>query len=834
MKNRTSNWKRIAMGTVLATTGAVYALPPPAAPTAAVRGEPGTSSAAYWVAAENADGKLTTLSPPAILNNLPEALDADNHVELTLQPVDGAVRYHVIKTTELAAPSGVTVAVGQSGDQTFYYWLQARNGWRRSALAGPFAAKDCATAKGNLLEWQAVANATAYDIFRTDRPQPPRGFVLSIIGLSVPATQWRDTGIISTTTAGYGANAAAEPPFGRGLFLLATTNVEQLTVRDQGQSLGVFIVPTVNATERTAVTTPTEPEVDMRAAGRPGYVQLHHRQTQHCQSPTFGTGAVTLRLDQTIESGGHSDYPAVPPGIGGKAMHAVGEFHQTSHVATQAVLLGGYQRSYGTGDMIWFGPHMTYYGSNNDGGDEGVYPIRQSLTRALNGYETLVSVNAVPGATTLEVEHLNDNRFGAERLVVNLTQAHSAGRITRVDNVTVHGRDTQWDAEMEGCWISFDVDNVVRAEEGRNNEHRSTPVGTYRMWYLITKVHSATELTILARTGWSGACNMGYSRWIYDPSTSKLSNPPPTNQLALRSLPEERAEAASQGRYMICPGTMLGDPWRPAKNRLNVAPLDRNWSQGDQIAIVGGPQAWIGGGRIMLWGDYLPQDVVKGLSIVNNGSRPANAAGIEISNAASAGFADGINITLANDGHGNGLVISAATGWDAKGFPAGSSGVHQGAIVLPDNLPAIVGQHNSRYPHIRWAYSDDGQSDALQIAAPETNKPVASFDRHGTTTIKKLVVQNDATVGGDLAIAGVVHGSSQTRGKAVFSGNGEQTRFSIAFPKATTTEPFVSISTDQFTPSRLAEVKSTGITVEFQSPPPVGQDNIQIWWMAQQ
>ena len=94
-------------------------LPDPQPPTAKVVGTPGTRTLCYWVFAESAEkatgganwylsampGKVTNLSGPCIVKNAPDTLDADNKVVLTLHPVPGAVKYHVLRTELLPAPS---------------------------------------------------------------------------------------------------------------------------------------------------------------------------------------------------------------------------------------------------------------------------------------------------------------------------------------------------------------------------------------------------------------------------------------------------------------------------------------------------------------------------------------------------------------------------------------------------------------------------------------------------------------------------------------------------------------------------------------------------------
>ena len=66
------------------------------------------------------------------------------------------------------------------------------------------------------------------------------------------------------------------------------------------------------------------------------------------------------------------------------------------------------------------------------------------------------------------------------------------------------------------------------------------------------------------------------------------------------------------------------------------------------------------------------------------------------------------------------------------------------------------------------------------------------------------------------------------------SGNGKQTAFKIPFAQAFAYKPIVLLTTNQFARSRLLSVAADSFTVEFESAPKAGKDNITIWWMAQE
>ena len=797
----------------------LLALPNPQPPQVSYQGEAGDTQAAYWIVAVDEEGRLTDLSPPTVLSDLPANLDQANRVTITVRPIEGARAYHILKTTVLPPPDGVTVTPAQPGNKTYYYWLVARNTWRNSAVAGPFEMANAAEAKGAVITWQPVPDANGYDVFRTTSPQPPVGRYEIMVGNNVRQTTWTDPGKLGWQVIGLTPTPVDAKPIGKTLALLATLSANERTAYDQGQPLQTFAVPNINESDRLALEIPREKTSPVGRGGRPGRLHIETYETDHMATPTFGVGANVVRLDQTILSGGHSDYPGIAPKIGGKNYYAPLEMHQTSHVASQHGMLSGYQRGYGTGDMIYLHTYTDFHGANNDPGDEGVYPIRQAVTRSLNRYETTLANDASTGSEQVVLEHLNDKRFGSERLLINFSKAIDRGRIVRVGNSDVRGQGTDWSTDLVGQWISFDIDNVEAGDQ------------TYRMWYPIAAVEGPDRLTILARTGWSARCNLGYSRFIFDPAQTDRPKPVITNKLAIRNLPSDRLPAAREGRYMIAPGTLLGDPWNPEGNTLNVEPLSTDWQAGDKVAIVAGPQAYITGGRLMLHGKVLPQDMFTGWMIRNNTNRKTNGPGIQIGIPGEANFADGVHITLAPDGYSNGLVISAANGWTDDGLPGGSiDGVYQAAIVVPDNLPAISGPHHWRYPHLRWKFDTENQNrDAMQIAMRTGDQPVlASFHASGVSKFRKLEIEQGLT------LAGKFKGNDQTRGKQLLSGDGQTKRFTIRFTQPQHQVPVVVFNTDQFTASRLVGVTRDLFVIEFATPPAKGNENITLWWTAQQ
>jgi hypothetical protein len=125
-------------------------------------------------------------------------------------------------------------------------------------------------------------------------------------------------------------------------------------------------------------------------------------------------------------------------------------------------------------------------------------------------------------------------------------------------------------------------------------------------------------------------------------------------------------------------------------------------------------------------------------------------------------------------------------------------------------VPALRCYH-SQIPFVQGSQ----ERTALEIVAPTGEKPLS-------------VSKDTVTVNGTL------RGSAQTRGEAIFSGDGKRTSFAVAFAKPFNVKPVVLLNANQFARSRLAAVDEKGFTVEFEAAPEAGEDNVTIWWMAQE
>ncbi len=91
-------------------------------------------------------------------------------------------------------------------------------------------------------------------------------------------------------------------------------------------------------------------------------------------------------------------------------------------------------------------------------------------------------------------------------------------------------------------------------------------------------------------------------------------------------------------------------------------------------------------------------------------------------------------------------------------------------------------------------------------------------------------MEGTLSLGADAGFAG----SGRTRGKAVLSGDGTTREFTIRFSSAQPTEPVVLFRTNLFLRDALKAVTREGFTVAFETPPPKGEGNVTVWWMAEE
>ncbi len=793
----------LAASVVLAAT-----LAAPLPPTAQVVGKAGTRTVCYWVFAESAEkaptngawylqgipGKVTSLSQPCVVTNAPDVLDAEHKIVLTLKPVEGAVKYHIFKTEALPAPA-LKVEAKTAGKETIYYWVQGHNGWRHSALAGPFPAScDLKTFANTLTVINAAPNQTDHSIWVTKTPEPPMGRKPQVIGMRrsySPVTHTAEWVTKNRQFAAWGPGPEAatdlrEKPYGTGKLWLGST--AELIFEDNGQPLKEQQAPTVNETAPGAFEDPFQQQ-SSRIVHNNTYKRVDFN-GHSSMGPNFYGGFFPMELDVFINRGGVNYYqnqPGAYPGY--KSTFGLANMSMTSYTESQFVGQNTMVRNFGMGDTIAMGANLELYAGNRDSGDEGAEIMRASVHRVASESRGTLAADAPAGATRLAVSGLAG---AAGRTLVNLSQVQSDGRIDHVDNCDIYGDGTKWTPEMVGWFISFDVDNADKV----------------RYWHQVIDVVSPTHLKIRMWTNWRFDCNLGYSRFIYNPAkgqklpsyadkgltvgaiekNSHQLDALYTNRLSIGVLPKAREQAAADGKYQIAPGTTFGDPWN--EGGAHVDSLTQPWQKGDNLLVAAGHSQPITFWWGFLSGTLAPQDRVEGIAMMNYTNRTANGNAFSCN-----AYQMGLHVDLPNGREGNGVLVSGA--------PADA------AFLAAPDVP-MLRCYNTQIPYLQGSEKET----ALAIVAPTGERP--------------LSVSKDT-----VTINGALRGNEKTRGRVEYQGDGKTARYTVRFPSAYTVEPVVTVSANQFARVRLVGVNTRGFTVEFESAPKAGE-KVVLWWMAQE
>ncbi len=815
---------------VLAHASSSSAMPAPPPPKAQIVGQAGGRTACYWVYAESAEktqagdfpGKITDLSAPCVVKNLPDRLDSNNKVRLTISPVAGAVRYHILRTERLPAPH-MEIKVRKPGTNDLYYWVQGHNGWRSSELAGPFPVKcdpdDCenelTVSAGSPLQWKQ-------SLWVTQTPAPPFGRKLHLVALLGPHSEQgpakyprviihKSDNFVTWGPGPFEATPAEAKPEGRGRFLLASTS--ELTVEDFGQELQMVVAPNANETlEQSFEQRLTTTQSSRYGAFKGIELTSVFRDKTSAENDFYGWYR-PLSLNVRAESGGIYNYqcPPVDGGCGGyKSTFSALQTELTTKTVGQYVVQGATLNAYGAGDSVVQDLTANLYGGNREGGDEGGSLLRTFTTRGLReGGAVTLARNAPPGSRHLEYSGQIEGASG--RILINLSRTRSLGRIDHVVNCDVYSEGTDWRPEHAGWFISFDIDNV----------------GTKRSWCNISEVLSPTHVRVVMHTNWRRDANLGYSRFIYNPARGqtlpslkaagltyggaegapsdalftslKLADKEKlkgkgalyTNPAAIGTLPKALEGAAAQGGYQMAPGTHFDDPWN--ERGLHVEPLTTEWKAGDKLLAAIGTCQTMSISWGWLDGELGPNDWVQGY---NCGSffqnRPANGIAFNSYN-----MGIGMRIELPKDKQGNGVIVN--------GDPL------DGAFIAAPDVPILRCYHSPDLPYLQGS----SQGRAMDIRTEHGDVPLSV--RHDT-----------------VALGGILKGNDRTRGKAVFSGDGTTKTFTIRFRQPFTVEPIVTLSGNQFARTRVAQVSKEAVEVAFEEAPASGQDNVIIWWMAQE
>ena len=807
----------------------------PKPPKATVVGTAGTRTVCYWVFAESAEkadgaagtnwylkgmpGKVTDLSAPCVEKNAPDTLDARNKVVLSLQPVAGAAKYHVLRTELLPAPTLTFNANKAPGKDALYYWVQGHNGWRNSPSAGPF--KVLVDRRAFDLQMTVVpaagqrgAQQWCHSIWVTETPKRPLGRKGHVVahraqphhpvgptarytGKAGHSAAWGRTrsGNDAYWLAAWGPapwepTPASARPVGTGRYLIAST--KRLTVEDAGLEAKSVQPPMVNETVVKSFA--------QRLAGPQSNRAVHNGTAIDCRPPReaamaadFYAGFCPLELSVRVDRGGKNYYynqPAAYPGY--KSTLGIHQFSLRSSTESQHVVGRYALNCQGMGDGITLGLTAEYAGGQRDQGDVSGELVRASTQRMLLTGSAVLNADAPKGTRHLPATGRTGSS-GTGRMLINLSRARGEGRVDRVVNCDVFGDGTGWSRDLVGWFMSMDVENVKQK----------------RSWFQVTAVLAPGHLRLMRFSSWRGDINLGYSRFIYNPAKGRklpsyraagytYGGPEPakaretlyTNPLAIGVLPKALEPAAAEGKYLLAPGTYFADPWN--ENVLHVEPLAEHWKKGDKLELACGTGQSMTNWYGIHWGELGANDRLDGLTIssfIEN--RPANGRGLAVSD-----MGIGVQVTLPPERQGNGVIV--------VGEPV------DGAFIAAPDVPMLRCYH-SRIPFVQGSR----QRTALEIVAPTGERPLSvSKDR--------------------VTINGVLRGSDRTRGEARFSGDGKRTSFAVAFAKPFSVRPIVLMSGNQFARSRLASVDAKGFTVEFEAAPKAGKDNVTLWWMAQE
>ncbi|MHB9025588.1 MAG: hypothetical protein ACYC7E_15700 [Armatimonadota bacterium] len=796
---------------LLTTSSALTAgLAKPATPTYTIQGTPGNRTIYYWEYASDGSGH-SVLSDPLKVTNAPATLDGANYVRITPSTVTGATEYGIL-TSRLAAPTITGVTKNATGATTYYYWVQARNG--RTVLSpvwGPYTVTGCSSPPNNTVSWSSVADADAYFLYRTTTNTLPIGFRSCGIATGYSDTSCSDTVVTPTVETVLAYGNPEDCPLALGRFLVGTSAGG--TISDTGVALidittifskGFYNINTTDPAYLAVNQTVNDIE---RSAGVGNSIFNHDSTTtQPNQNHTNWDGITSIGITQRNKSGGLSRRPQWfnPYTYDySKNNNTVLNVYQENYTPNQHELIFGTQYNYGAGDNVGLLLCLVQQGLNRDGGDEGTEIFSCPVIRELNQRSGNLSVASPQGSRFIFPSGTFSYLYGAGgRIVVNLTQAYSTGTLSSVSGTTFNGTGTNWTADMEGRWISLDNDNTV------------TDTDTFRQWYLIKDVVSSTQLIIYGYTYWS---------WCVYRGNGPGSNPP-------------------AGNYKISPAVEIsdGDSWALWKDQygtsrwgLKVSPVTTTWNLNDQVQVIAGPQTTLGFGELSICGKFLPQDCIKGLHLNLDANRHSNDSAVNILGTPTSKWAGGVQ------------VINAISGVKVVNCDRGIETENMADLLL-------VIDWTSGTTHYNTLFNDQGKGFGFKDWA--TGIRFASFYKDGyggleangvplkATDATRATTYVQADSAGVTVSSGVLTGNSKMRGTTQVTASAGQTDFSVSYPSAYTTAPYVTYAikiTDgggAIQPailSSLSAMSTTGFTVKFNSAVTTGH-KVDITWMVMQ
>lgn len=729
-------------------------LPAPAAPKADVRGQPGQRTIRYWAFARDARGQ-TEYSAPVVVTNAPASLSKENAVVLTIASVAGATEYGVV-TSRVETPAGVKVQVGQPGEQTFYYWVQARSSrevW--SPLAGPFKVEKSAAKPQNKISWTDQGAQLTY-VYRTQTPQPPMGWRACLVGDRVEGVEWTDA---LAAPSGIVVDPAGTPeiaPQGQGRFLVAAS--PNPVIVDEGQKLGDVLLYNLNTTD--ARNRQMKPNLGtFTPAADNGQFEINVERKLQAPGDSWDIAA-SFTVRQKNTAGGFNRYYG-PPGYrtSGKNTHAAVNVYQTNYTPGQQSAFFAQVHNFGNGDVPMYHGVINNAGQNRTGGDEGAEFFSLHMGRTLTQDETTLAADAPRGSRRLQFK--SGLMTATDRGLVNLTRAYSEGaaRVSgegynemgeqRTHNPIARGAGAAWTAEMEGWAISFDAD--------------TRPDGV-RQWYRVERFLAPDALRLFCYTYWSAGGT------VY------------------------KGKASADGKYLLCPYTEMQEG--PPGAGQYVAPLTVDWKAGDRVMGIAGPQATTRYGFLEMGGKFLPQDHIAGLGLVYNGDKEPSEGAILV--------------------YGSGSQYRWPRALEVHHAKAG--------MLLATGVDVAV---ESWVPGSVVYRGHDGQGEARDLRCDKDGFHVESLNAKGT--------QRSATLGpaGLKLHRGVLAGNERTRGRATLTGDGQQTRFEVAFPAAFAQAPFVVASADGPLALGVQTTQADRFVAVFAQPPAAGT-KVTVTWMAQE
>jgi len=795
---------------VVLLTGFAMTLPVLAAadagPKVVYNGPAGAHTYLYWQVADR--GRGTAPGRPSKVTRLKNValLTEKNTAEITPVAVDGAQRYKILRSVLLTAPRP-KVTVKKKGDGTFYYWLVVRQGWFFTAPSEPAVARGCdTTVPDNVITWKAPPGGPyEYDLYRTSTRHLPLGRCAASSAYRFKGTEFHDTHPLLGFTRIFPEGNQGSAPFGTGAYLLGYTVKEAVT--DRGQPLKNVTLLGGNHEGKKArhfvVDNPPEEFGDTGVLHRAFTIKSIHREPTDRYS--FGNQtalhivqhSLTGGLNDRYKMGWYGSSPSAKTFYTG-IMSQQKCFTHAQHLARFTTM-----EAYACGDKALEVGVINTYAGNRDGGDEGSEFFSYQVQRHLATANFVLKAAASRGATRLVVERdhpaggLGNAQIGTGRILVNLSRKYSKGYISRIDNdmpaspgaralrvCVFNGHGTQWNAKMEGSYISLDTDTVD---------------GDKRMWYLVHRVLSPTQLQISAVTYYAACIYKGYAQNVVEHGGSYRGGNKRAAKPAGWKDVSRRQDGMILEPYQLAPATEVDNPvWDNKK--LQVLPLSTAWAAGDKLRLVPGPQATLGVGNFLFHGKLLPQDQLKGITLMNWTNRMADGAGVW---AMGKGWRWGFRADLAPNGESCGFYVAGKTARPDEGcisMPADTTGVRFRKVPV-----TLSGNSEKERMEFTTAWTKEKEGRAILSVSP------------------KAVRLHDGAVW---------QGNANTRGKEQLKGDGKTKAFTISFARPYPATPVVTFSTDDFTPSRLRATKAGGFVVEFAKPLPAGRE-VWISWLAQ-